>query len=332
MDSQHGTVERIADPLDRPPDSLTEPADSAPETPMSGSSPIEKVAAMSPPPASDEAPAASLVGSLSQFTLSDVLTLLASTAQTGELHVVSDTVDGRLWIDRGELSNAHVGAASTIGQAVFDLACVTDGWFYFTAGLVSSSGQPPVRVEAVLAEVRPQVDEWKEIRQVVPLEALVNLCAEPPGEDVQIRSDQWRVLTTIGNSGLSVQSVLDVIGGDQMVGLRTLRDLYTAGLIELGPTPDRPADQIPPFSFGTPSANGSDHDSLPAPPMAADGDPPLDHLATVPPPPPGSESVVAGSDDRFSGLAEVAMMPPPIASDPWTPSTGANETEDNGVA
>ena len=40
---------------------------------------------------SDEAPAASLVGSLSVFTLSDVLTMLASTAQTGELQVVSET-------------------------------------------------------------------------------------------------------------------------------------------------------------------------------------------------------------------------------------------------
>ena len=83
---------------------------------------------------SDEAPPASLVGSLSVFALSDVLSMLSSTTQTGELQVVGDTVDGRVWLDRGKLSSAHVGTGVTIGQAVFDLACLTEGWFYFTSG------------------------------------------------------------------------------------------------------------------------------------------------------------------------------------------------------
>jgi hypothetical protein len=335
MDSQPGTVERIADRLDRPPDGRGEPGSEAGSdlalTAMFGSPPIEEGTGTGAP-GSDEAPAASLVGSLSQFDLSDVLTLLAGTTQTGELHVVSDSVDGRLWLDRGELSNGQVGAATTIGQAVFDLACVADGWFYFTAGVVSSSGQPPVAVESVLVEVRSQVDEWKEIRQVVPLDAPVSLCPEPPVDDVQIRSDQWRVLTTIGNSGLTVQSVLEVIGGDQIVGLRTLRDLHAAGLIVLGPTLDRPAGPGPTLATDTPSANGSGIASLPDPPETAAGDPSPDHPSTFLPPPSGSDDAEAGDAGRFSTLAEVAMMPPPIANDPWTPSAGVNGTEDNGVA
>ena len=66
-------------------------------------------------------PTASLVGSLSVFTLSDVLTMLASTTQTGELQVVGDVADGRVWLEGGELSNAQVGEATTIGE-------VTEGW------------------------------------------------------------------------------------------------------------------------------------------------------------------------------------------------------------
>ncbi len=182
---------------------------------------------------SGEAPAASLVGSLGIFTLSDILSMLADTGQTGELQVVGSGVDGRVWLDGGELSNAHVGAATTIGQAVFELACVTEGWFYFTAGLVSSSGQPKVPVAAVLDEVRPQVEEWHELRTVVPLDAIVRLSPNPPGDDVQIRGDQWKVLTTIGNGGHSVRTVLDSIGADQVTGMRTLRDLAETGLIIL---------------------------------------------------------------------------------------------------
>ena len=32
------------------------------------------------------------------------------------------------------------------------------------------------------------------------------------------------------------------------------------------------------------------------------------------------------------GLAEVAIMPPPIADDPWTPTAEPSSADDNGVA
>lgn len=267
---------------------------------------------------SEEAPAASLVGSLSVFSLSDVLALLATTTQTGELQVVSDTVDGKLWLEGGQFSNAHVNTASTIGQAVFELACEDNGWFYFTAGLSSSSGQPLVPVAAVLDEVRHQVDEWRNLRQLVPLEAVVALSPAPPGQDVQIRSEQWNVLTTVGNAGHSVRTVVDLIGGDQIAGLRTLRDLQSAGLIVLHDAPtDQPISEVRgPFELA--------HDevapptSVPSPP-AGYGEESADELA--PPPPPGLDPAVSGTDDRFSSLAEVAIMPPPIAGDPWTTTT-----------
>jgi hypothetical protein len=337
MDSQRGTVDRVVDQRTEPPGRATETGEDRTSglamSTLFGTLVDGKESTMSQPDASGEAPAASLVGSLSVFTLSDVLSMLASTEQTGELQVVSETVDGRVWLDRGELSSAQVGTTITIGQAVFELACVIEGWFYFTTGPVSSSGQPTVPVAAVLTEVRPQVDEWREIREEIPLEAVVNLSPSPPGQDVQIRSDQWRVLTTVGNSGHSVASVLDTIGGDPIVGLRTLRDLYTAGLIELVPAPpvDSVSDDAPP-SYGEASDNGSAITSLSSPPpIAVSADSATDDLSTVPPPP-GLEPVVGSSDDRFDSLAEVAIMPPPIAGDPWTPSAESNGTDDNGVA
>ncbi len=286
----------------------------------------------SPADPTEEAPAASLVGSLSVLTLSDVLSLLASTEQTGELQVVSDTTDGRLWLEDGQFSNAHVGAASTIGQAVFELACVTQGWFYFTAGLTSSSGQPTVPVDAVLEEVRPQVDEWLDLRSQVPLEAMVALSPTPPGQDVQIRSDQWQVLTTVGNAGHSVKTVIDLIGGDQIVGLRTLRDLRSAGLVVLETAPSGQASTVPPSPFTPTSDDVAQVTVLPSssspPSPTAYGDTATD--GDAPPPPPGVEPVLGNSDRRFQSLAEVAIMPPPIAGDPWAPTPPAPDTEANG--
>ncbi len=276
---------------------------------------------------SAEAPAASLVGSLAAFSLSDVLSMLASTKQTGELQVVSDTTDGKVWLADGEFSNAQVGVAATIGQAVFELACVSDGWFYFTVGVASSSGQPTVPVIAVLNEVRPQVDEWREIRHDVPLEAVVTLAPEPPGQDVQIRSDQWRVLTTVGTSGHSVRTVLEQIGGDQIVGLRTLRDLHAAGLIELDHIPSSLPGLETDTSFTAAVDHGADLTALPAPPAPPhSGVDELELLSSTPPPP------EAAGDGRPEGLAEVAVMPPPIADDPWAPSLDTSAISDNGVA
>jgi hypothetical protein len=287
---------------------------------------------------SEAAPAASLVGSLAAFSLSDVLSMLASTKQTGEVHVVSDAADGKLWLADGELSNAHVGSATTIGQAVFELACVVEGWFYFTEGVVSSSGQPTVPVGAVLNEVRPQVEEWREIRQEVPFEAVVTLAPEPPGQDIQIRTDQWRVLATVGSSGLSVKEVLDRIGDDQIIGLRTLRDLHAAGLIELDTGSGTGEHRASVLGLSAESVIHTDGDvsSLPAPPappvppmtapaMAEDTD-----LGGAPPPPP--ESLTDAVEGQPDGLAQVTIMPPPIADDPWTPSVESGTTGGNGVA
>ena len=314
MQDQHGTVDGTADHLaDVPGSPSAPPAPHVPgptltsifDLPLNG-----KESTMHPTEISEEAPAASLVGSLSVFTLADVLSLLAGTDQSGELQVVSDLVDGKIWLEDGQFSNAHVGAASTIGQAVFELACVAEGWFYFTAGVTSSSGQPTVPVKAVLDEVRPQVDEWLDLRQIVPLEAVVALSPTPPGQDIQIRSDQWTVLTTVGNAGHSVKSVVDLIGGDQVAGLRTLRDLLTAGLIVLEPSSAEGGAPDVVAAGGTDAESPTDAGPLAATAFTEER---VDELA--PPPPPTLDPAVnAGA---FSSLAEVAIMPPPIAGDPW---------------
>jgi len=286
---------------------------------------------MSPSKYPEEAPTASLVGSLSVFKLSDVLSLLAYTSQTGEVRVVSDQVDGRLWLADGNLSNAQVGTATTIGQAVFELACATDGWLHFTVGVTSSSGQPVVPVAAVLNEVRPQVEEWREIRRVIPLESEVTLSPTAPNHDIQIRSDQWRVLTAVGNGGHTVKEVLEQIGGEQIVGLRTLRDLHTAGLIALDPAPGGHAAHGD--APGTLGAGGPvvGIGTLPPPPRT--GLPAkYAEYAVQPGAPTGSVTADAAGDVPVSSLAEVAMMPPPITDDPWAAAVQTDDPGHNGVA
>jgi Domain of unknown function (DUF4388) len=287
-----------------------------------------KEAIMSPTGAPAES-SASLTGSLAAFTLSDVLMLLASTGQTGELHAVGGDVEGWLWLADGQLANARVGSAITIGQAVFELACIIDGTFSFSTGVVSSSGHPTVPVAAVLQEVRPQVDEWRELRTVIPLDAEVNLSPSPPDQEVRIRSDQWGVLTTVGNSGLTVKSVLDRIGGEQIVGLRTLRDLRTAGLIAVtaADRPDTPQPGSPPGGASQLDGDTSQMADPTGPSDPAEGD-----NSAKPPESSGPSGPSGSPPGQSAGLAEVAIMPPPIADDPWAPPSDAEDAGGNGVA
>ena len=289
---------------------------------------------------------AALAGSLSSFPLADVLLLLAATAQSGELQVASEEVadegvHGKLWLAQGELSNAEVGSTPTIGQAVFELACLTEGWFSFTAGLLSSSGQPTAPVAAVLAEVRPRVDEWRKICALIPLESTVRLAPNPPNQEVRIRSDQWRVLTTVGSGGQTVRSVLDQIGDEQIVSLRTLRDLHAEGLIVVS-TGDDPigGSSVPPADtpFASPLAAATDGGGGWTPPdgNAPGSDSPTSarfepadtgHHTEVP-----SDTSEHSDGPRFTGLADVAMMPPPITRDPWAPSADSDTPSGNSVA
>ena len=335
MDNQNGTVDRMVEHLtDNGGQPVTDVGRSGAlgVSQLFGSPDSAEDTVTNQTDTAEDGLAASLAGSLSVFSLSDVLSMLASTSQTGELQVVSETVDGRVWLDRGELTNAEVAAASTVGQAVFELACVTDGWFYFTTGLLSSNGQPSVSVVSVLSELGPQVDEWRQLGEVVPLEALVTLSPEPPGQDIQIRNDQWRVLTTVGTRGHTVKSVLEMIDEEQIVGLRTLRDLHAAGLIELTPAPVDPMDVEEVSSFGVPVAGEPSTGPLSAsPPMIEPDESAPDDLAAVPPPVEW-DSTVSGGGDRLESLADVAMMPPPIAGDPWAPISESNGMDNDGVA
>jgi hypothetical protein len=264
-------------------------------------------------------PVPSLVGSLSVFDLSRVLSWLASGAQTGELRIEGRQGEGRIWLMQGQLSNAQVGTANTIGQAVFELARIDDGTFQYTEGPVSSSGEALVPVAGILAEVSANVEEWRAMRRVIPAGATVALCPNPPDHDVKIRSDQWRLLTHIGAGDKTVEQVIETGGGDQIVALRALRDLHVSGLI----TVQAPAE----------TALASNHRAGSTPDGIADITPltTTGHAGTTPA---DELRVDQLSDDPYTaGPVEfTGEAPPPPATDPWSTLAGANGSSDNGVA
>jgi hypothetical protein len=275
----------------------------------------------------------SLAGSLSTFAVTEILSLLASATQTGELRVEGDSLDGRVWLDQGELSGATVGMTSTLVEAIFELACATDGWFYFSPWTASPDGGSTVAVEAVVEEILPRLEEWRELQATIPIDAKVALCPDAPHHDVQIRANQWPVLATIGTGGDTVAAVLDAVEVNSVVGLRILRELQTMGLIELIIPKGDPAPESD-GRYGLPTDDVTTADNEVGPDGLATEDP-LTQLHGSEPDGQQSEQpakTTAWSDDaEMSVLAEVAVMPPPIVDDPWS----RNETfgsDSDGVA
>jgi Domain of unknown function (DUF4388) len=254
----------------------------------------------------EEVPTASLVGALAVFPLDDILGLLADTGQRGELQVVGQGIDGHLWVDSKDLVGSALEGTGTVTQAVFQLMLLNEGWFYFTSDQVPPAGQTHRQsVTSVINEVGPQVQEWRDLLTRVPLAAMARMAPVTPGPEVQVRSDQWRVLATLGISGRTVRSVIEQLEDDSVVTLRLLRELVDSGLVVL----DRDDQPRPAGSAPAPDVRQDPQDS-------------------VPPPPPGFVTSTAvpsaNPSDPIVGSDPMPIVPPPVTADPWAPPGSQN--------
>ncbi len=256
-----------------------------------------------------------------------LLSLLASTGQTGELEVVGEAVDGRVWLDGGELSDAQVGGddhhrPGRLRPGLRDRRLVL---LHLRDG-PTRVPSPPCRSRSSSTKSVPRSTSGGSSRRRSRSKRSSPSARTPPGEDVQIRGDQWQVLATIGTTGSRCVGARQ-IGGDQIVGLRTLRDLHVAGLIVLLEPEERDT------TWSGPVAVVPDFDAFAALPTAPVRLPPGGTMPSTRTasalPPPSAEPATASPEEHQDGLAEVAIMPPPIADDPWTPIT---EPHDSGIA
>lgn len=296
---------------------------------------------MSQAQSGSEAAAAALVGSLSTFSLIDVLDLLARTGHTGELQVVGRGLDRHVWVDQGDLVDAS--GSGGLSEVLFELACRDEGWFYFSATDGVPEGAERLTVTDVLVDLGPQVEEWRALVSDIPFDSIVSMSTTTPSDEVQIKGSQWQLLSTVGSSGKTVREVVDTQGGAALDTLRTLGELVAAGLLSvtaapegsLSHLPDPPPMAAPPPPPPPPDNGSSDtlwREPQVPPPEAGSRDrdmaePPLPPF--VPPAPEGWQATTG--DEAAAASAEgvdeaSAVMPPPVAGDPWSSSLTAEDS------
>jgi hypothetical protein len=176
----------------------------------------------------------SLQGSLETFALPDVLVLLSSTKKDGELRVVGGRVDGRLWLEKGQMVHANVGGRETpFVDAIFELLRLDSGTFNFEGESPAPHRAEPHPIDLVLADAQVRLSEWNDIARVVPhLDAVVDMAADAPGDEVTISRDHWQLLRKVAG-GRSVHELMDALGRTEFDTCRTVKELVEAKLASI---------------------------------------------------------------------------------------------------
>ena len=200
----------------------------------------------------------SLQGSLETFALPDVLVLLASTKKDGELRVVGGKVDGKIWVEKGQIVHSDVnGKEAPSVDALFELLRLEAGTFSFEGDSAAPARHQPETIDLVLADAQVRLSEWKEIAKVVPhLDVLVDMAEKAPGDEVTIRAAQWKMLRSVAG-GSSVAALMGSLDLSEFDACKAVKELFEANLISLDltakPKPAPKAEDSAPAAAAAPT-------------------------------------------------------------------------------
>jgi hypothetical protein len=294
----------------------------------------------------------SLQGSLETFALPDVLVLLASTKKNGELRVVGGKVDGRIWVEKGQMVHSEVNGHETASvDAVFELLRLDAGSFSFDADTDAPSRHEPDTVDLILADAQVRLGEWQEIARVVPhLDVLVDMAMTAPSNEVIVTAADWALLRSVAG-GCTVGDLMRKLDVGEFETCKTVKRLVdeqfvsvdtsgkarptTAAAATAAPAPARAAkDEVPP-SVKVAPARRHDDEGADAPSAAAkkagadaatEAEAELERLAEA-----------AAARPRANGTSKVRAMtntpdraPAPTAKDDADDADGDHGDDDKG--
>ena len=173
-----------------------------------------------------------LSGNLAQLKLIDILRLLHLSGRTGQLELTSDDGKfGEIYLVNGRIT--HSLYEEWIGEeAVYGLFSWAEGIFRFHADETTDERTVSLDTNQILEEALTYASEWERIRQVVPSSNAIFRLASRPAADVQLRAEDWSVLTQLDGE----KTVTEIAEASQLNELFTSKiicRLQELGLIEL---------------------------------------------------------------------------------------------------
>ena len=176
----------------------------------------------------------SLIGSLDEVKLAEVLRLMAAGKKTGVLTVTGPTHEAILRFQKGALVHAATGRRFQGEAAVFDLFGWKEGQLSFIpeeSPVLPNVNKP---MEALIDEGLREGETLHRMGEVIPSDRVVFQFAPGPTDDgasCTLRAAAWRVLRLV--DGLrDVREVIEASKVPRAEVLRILFDLADAGFLE----------------------------------------------------------------------------------------------------
>lgn len=206
----------------------------------------------------------SLQGSLETFALPDVLVLLSSTKKDGELRVTGGRVDGRIWLEKGQIVHSAMGGKEAPAvDALFELLRLPSGTFKFDADSEPQRRSEPETIDLVLADAQVRLGEWNEIARVVPhLDAVVDMAAEAPDDEVLISREHWRLLRRVAG-GRSVNELMAALGTSEFDTCKEIKELVDLKLVSIDVDAKPKAKAAPAVAAAAPPSPSAKADAAP---------------------------------------------------------------------
>jgi hypothetical protein len=167
-------------------------------------------------------------GDLENTRCPEIIKILSLGKRSGRLYLTNGSDSGNIFFTDGEVIHAQCGALNGI-KAVQEIAVWTSGEYRFFVDEPADMQTIIMGIEEVLAETTSHLRQMDKITSLIPSSSAV-YALEPDirDKDIQLKSIQWRVLTTIDGK----KSIADIAQGINLGVSDCMKILYT--LLRMG--------------------------------------------------------------------------------------------------
>jgi hypothetical protein len=167
-------------------------------------------------------------GDLENTRCPEIIKILSLGKRSGRLYLTNGSDSGNIFFADGEVIHAQCGALNGI-KAIQEIAVWTSGEYRFFVDEPADMQTVIMGIDEVLAETTSHLRQMDKITSLIPSSSAV-YALEPDIRDkeVQLKSIQWRVLTTIDGK----KSIADIAQSINLGVSDCMKILYT--LLRMG--------------------------------------------------------------------------------------------------
>jgi uncharacterized protein DUF4388 len=174
----------------------------------------------------------SLIGTLGEIPLADVLRLLASGRKTGRLTVTDEDHQAVLRFQKGALVHANNGRRLQGEDAVLDLFGWRSGQMTFVPEERTATPNVQRELDDLIAEGLRTGESFHRMQEVIPSDRVIfQLGAGPRQEGETVTSDAWRVLRLV-DGVRELRELAEILRLPRGELSRLVFGLLEAGLVE----------------------------------------------------------------------------------------------------